>query len=102
MNNPGQNSDISTFMNEKRFCQGSDWFLVCYPRRRKSNGIIFGSFRTQVSKDGCSVLSRSVVVKRLLTALFFLSVINYDTFAIKVLIIMNGLLLFNCCLVECK
>ena len=26
---------------------------------------------------------------------------NYDTFA-KVLIIMNGLLFFNCCLVECK
>ena len=43
-NNLGQNNDISSFMNEKHFCQGSDWFLVCYPRRRKSNASIFGLF----------------------------------------------------------
>ena len=53
VNSPAQNNDISTFMNEKHFCQGCDWFLVCYPRRRKSKVVIFGSFRTQVSKGGC-------------------------------------------------
>ena len=44
VNNPGQNNNISSFMNEKKNCRGFDWFLVCYPRRRKSNGTIFGSF----------------------------------------------------------
>ena len=55
VNNPAQNNNISTFMNEKHFCQGCDWFLVCDPRRRSNNGVIFGLFTTQVSKDGCFV-----------------------------------------------
>ena len=50
MNSPGHNNDISTFMNEKPFCQGCDWFLVCYPRRRKSNGIIFGRLELKYQK----------------------------------------------------
>ena len=91
VNNPGQNSDISTFMNEKCFCQGCDWFLVCCPRRRKSNEIIFGSFRTQVSKDGCCC--RQVSCSETLFFFLKISFANYDTFA-KVLIIMNGLLFF--------
>ena len=28
VNNPGQNKDISTFMNEKQFCQGCDGFYL--------------------------------------------------------------------------
>ena len=35
------------------------------------------------------------------SSVFSFSYTNYDIFA-KVLIIMNGLLFFNCCLVECK
>ena len=35
------------------------------------------------------------------SSVFSLSYTNYDTFA-KVLKIMNGLLFFDCCLVECK
>ena len=35
------------------------------------------------------------------SSVFSFSYTNYDTFA-EVIIIMNGLLFFNCCLVECK
>ena len=35
------------------------------------------------------------------SSVFSFSYNNYDTFA-KILIIMNGLLFFNCCLVKCK
>ena len=91
MNNPAQNNDISTFMNEKHFCQGCDWFLVCVPRRRSSNGVIFGSFTTQVSKDGVVEVSCSEL--RFDSSVFSFRFTNYDTFA-QVLIIMNGLLCF--------
>ena len=91
MNNPAQNNDISTFMNEKYFCQGCDWFLVCDPRRRSSNGVIFGSFTTQVSKDG--VVEVSCSEPRFDSSVFSFRFTNYDTFA-RVLIIMNGLLCF--------
>ena len=95
VNSPCQNKDISTFMNEKPFCQGSDWFLVYYPRRQKSNGVIFGSFRTQVSKEMAAVIEVSCSELPFDSSVFSFSYTNYDTLA-QVLIIMNGLLFFNC------
>ena len=86
VNNQAQNNNISTFINEKHFCQGCDWFIVCYPRRRKSNGVIFGSFRTYrkmaaVVEVSCSEFDSSV---------FSFRYTNCDKFP-QVLIIMNGL-----------
>ena len=74
MNNPAQNNDISTFMNETPFCQGCDWFLVCYPRRRKRNGIIFGWFRTQVSKEMAAVIEVSCSEPPFDSSVFFFQV----------------------------
>ena len=89
MNNPSQNNDISIFMNGKHFCQGCDWFLVYYSRRRKRP--ISARFS---SIEKWLLLSRSVAGNRLLKALFFLfRLTNYDTFA-QVLKILNGLLSF--------
>ena len=59
-NSPGQNNEISTLMNERLFCKGGDWFLVCYPRRQKSNGTILA--RLDSSIERWLLLSRSVAV----------------------------------------
>ena len=50
VNSTAQNNDISTFMNGKHFCQGCDWFLVCYPRRRKSNVVILARLELKYRK----------------------------------------------------
>ena len=88
-------------------CRGCDWFLLvprlwlvftcaetvigfylCYPRRRKSNGTIFSSFLKYRKMAAVSIISRSFVVNRHLTALFFLSDFPITT---HFLIILNGL-----------
>ena len=96
MSNPGQNNDILTFMNEKHFCQGCDWFLCVIQEDGRVTGSFLACFNvTQVSKDGsCSEPPFD-------SSVFSFSYTSYDTFA-QVLIIMNVLLFFNCCLVECK
>ena len=92
MNSLGQNNNISTFMNEKHFCQGCDWFLMCYPRRQKSNGTIFGSFLKY--RKMASVIEVSCSSPPFDSFGFFpFRFTSYDTFA-QVLIILNGLLFF--------
>ena len=103
MKNPGKNNDISTFMNEKAFCQGCDWFLVCYPRSEE-DGRVTESFLASLElkyRKMASFIQVSCSEPPFDSSVFSFSSTNYDTFA-QVLIIMNGLLFFNCCLVECK
>ena len=85
VNNQGQNNDISTFLNEKHFCRGCDWFSLCYQRRRKSNGTIF--------RKVAAVIEISCSEPPFDGFFFSFGFTNYDTFA-EVLIILNGLLFF--------
>ena len=74
-------------------------FYLCYPRRRKSNGTIFGSFLKY--RKMATLIEVSCREPPFNSFVFSFGFTNYDKFA-QVLIILNGLLFFNCCLVDSK
>ena len=84
VNNWCQNKKISTFMKENIFAEAVIGFYLCYPKRQKSNRIIFGSFFKHRMMAAVFEVSYSEPPLFLLVDLP-----NYDTFA-QVLIISNG------------
>ena len=70
----------------------------------QEDGRVTGSFLARLElkyREMAAVVEVSCSETPFDSSVFSFSYTNYDTFA-KVLIIMNNLLFFNCCLVECK
>ena len=86
--NPGQTTTFQFLWMKIIFAEAVIGFYLCYPRRRNSNGTIFGSFLKYRKMA-------AVIEDSLLTTLFFpFGFINYDKF-FQVLISLNGLLFFK-------
>ena len=70
----------------------------------QEDGRVTGSFLARLQlkyRKMAAVVEVSCSEPRFDSSVLSFRFTNYDTFA-QVLLIMNGLLVFNCCLVECK